>query len=89
METHIPRVLRFASDVGVVKETYKYEGEDIDEDIKELNRIEAEFGEEYKKSINNEGKETVVKVEKLDHIFPLEAVEKMTQIFENNGNMLD
>ena len=64
----------FMTDFGIVKESYSYEGGNIDEEVKELNRVEAEFGEEFRVSENDKGEAKIVKIAKTDHIVPLKAL---------------
>ena len=41
MDDKIERTIHMATDVGVIEETYKYKGKNIEEDVKALNRTEA------------------------------------------------
>ena len=41
------KMMKFTSENGIVTDTFEYTGNNIENDVKELNRLQAEFGEKY------------------------------------------
>lgn len=46
-DNNYSKVIQYYSDIGVIKEEYNYEGDNIEEAVAELNK-EANIGEEFK-----------------------------------------
>lgn len=76
-DENVSEMLYEYSDVGVVKEEIKYDGNEIEKVVAQLN-MEAEFGEEYKIVEDEETHaKRIIKVAKLEFIYPIEAIQKI------------
>lgn len=78
-DNNYSKVIQYYSDIGVIKEEYNYEGDNIEEAVAELNK-EANIGEEFKAVTHQDGTQQIVKVAKIESIIPLELAQKCDQI---------